>query len=203
MLIVTNYTGDLHRQCDAEKSPLLYKIFARMNPSRQITQPAASTPPPPPVAIQTTKEEVWGQLETKKVRLRALFCAMPSPRQKISTRITAFIYGLITHVRAQKRSARPWLRIPPLPPFPKPQNPRVLVQTRGKFLAKIGLQGGHYWASIMLSQRSKPQNPCLVSYRVCGRIKNCALAARKPGWLQWRSCPSSMIPRWLSRSFLP
>ena len=91
--------------------------FPALKPNAPAHPHTALPHPPRPRSPPRPRKKVWVQLGTKRVRLRALFCAMPSLRQKNRTRIIAFIYGLIVHVRAQQRSTRPWLRIPPLPPL--------------------------------------------------------------------------------------
>jgi hypothetical protein len=105
----------LHWQHGAAKAALLRKKFANAKPSPQLVLIVASYPSAPGRRSEIARR-IWGQLETKRVRLSASFCVMRLPPSKNKTRIIAFIDGPVMHVHAPKRNRVAWLRIPPLPP---------------------------------------------------------------------------------------
>jgi hypothetical protein len=73
--------------------------------------------PPAPCRRPRHHEKFWGQLGTAKTCLSAFSCAHRLARVKNETRILSFIYGLITHIHARKRSAVARLQIALSPPL--------------------------------------------------------------------------------------
>jgi hypothetical protein len=116
-----------------------------LSPSVAACLPCAVRPPSPPFAARLPPvKEFWVQLGTKMVRLRALFCAMPSPRRKNRTRIIPFICNTFTHFRAPKRSECPWLRIPLQRPFflGKSRKMAITAEIPAQIRLKLNLEAG-------------------------------------------------------------
>src|SRR5260370_21468403 len=93
-----------HSACSGNKSAsirdALWAKIPRDQTHRFDSRARLTAPPPPLCSASRCAENFWGQLGTNKLRLSAFSCATGLAFPENQTCMIAFIYSLLTHLRA-------------------------------------------------------------------------------------------------------